>query len=364
MNDIDELKQFVQVHARTQGIAPAQYSEMLGRIRTDDEGMPGSWAVEWSRSARALAEQGRHLDAVRYYNLARFPYVDGPARQEALTNCVGAFEQWAADFPFIERRELKLPGGRVRCWTSGLSAARPLPVLLICGGIVSIKEQWAQVLGAVRRLGMAAVVVEMPSVGENSLPYTADSWQLLSGVLDELAHVADVTRTYAIALSFSGHLALRCAVNDPRIKGVVTAGPPVRDFFTDTDWQAGVPRVTVETLAHLTGTKPAETLGQLRDWALSVDELEALDIPVHCMASARDEIIPPGDVELLRRHVKGVHLVTNDDVHGSPAHAAEARLWTVLSVLRMRQAGGMQRAVIGALFQATRVRRRLAGTPA
>lgn len=346
MNDIAELKNFVVAHTRSQGLPPEHYDPLLARIGDDENGTPGSWVREWSAEGARLAAEGRPLDACVHYNMARFPFVDGSARQEALERCTDSFDTWRSDFPAVERLDIDLAGGRIRCWTAGLDASDPKPLLVMTGGIVSIKEQWAPVLLQLGALGFAGVVTEMPGVGENSLLYGADSWQMFSAVLDAVGDRADTSRTYALALSFSGHLALRAALHDSRISGVVGAGAPLHDFFTDTEWQRTVPRVTTDTLAHLTRTKSDEVYGLIRDWALSPEELAALRIPVAHVTSLWDEIIPPGDARLLRERVRGVRLLAHDDVHGSPLHFAQTRLWTLLSVLRMRGGYGAQRAAL------------------
>lgn len=357
MNDVEELKRFVVVHAKAQSIPKGRYTEVLSRIDNDGDG-PRSWVAEWTRVADGLREEGKLLEACRYYNLARFPFVDGPARQTALDSCVSAFDKWRSGTS-LRRLDVELKGGMVRCWANGLSPSAKRPLLIMTGGIVSIKEQWAPMLVRLERLGMAGIVSEMPGVGENTLPYDIDSPSMLSGILDAVAGRADVTRTYVAAMSFSGHLALQCAADDARIRGIVTAGVPVSTFFTDEKWQARVPRVTVDTLAHLLGTKPSGVPERIRGWTLTDELLGSLGIPVHCMVSRRDEIIPAGDVEHLRRTVRDLHLIENDDVHGSPDHAAEARLWVVLSLLRMQRIGGPQYAVLRSLHSALRLRGKL-----
>ncbi|MFJ6217189.1 alpha/beta hydrolase [Streptomyces sp. NPDC092296] len=346
MNDLAELKNFVVAHTHAQGLSPDHYNPLLERIRHDENGTPGSWVREWSAAGDRLAAEGALLDACVHYNMARFPFVDGTARQEALERCTAAFDAWRAQFPAVRRLDVELDGGRVRCWTAGLDAADPKPLLVMVGGIVSIKEQWAPVLLQLGALGFAGVVTEMPGVGENTLPYEADSWRMFSAVLDAVGDRADTAHTYALALSFSGHLALRAALHDSRISGVAGAGTPVRDFFTDPGWQREVPRVTTDTLAQLTGSKPGEVYGLIRDWALAPEELEALRIPVAHVTSLRDEIIPPGDARLLRERVRGIRLLAHDDVHGSPLHFAQTRLWMLLSVLRMRGGAGEQRTAL------------------
>ncbi len=351
MNDVEELKQFVVVHARAQNIAPEHYTAVLNRITDDEPGSPDSWAAQWSAAAERFAQQGNQLDACRNFNMARFPFVDGPDRERALRRCIEAFDIWRTDTP-IEPVEVEVPdAGRIRCWATGLSTSERKPLLLVMGGIVTIKEQWAPVLLQAARLGMAGVVAELPGVGENSLPYDDKSHRMITAILDAVADRADTARTYAIALSFSGHLTLRAAAEDSRIRGIVTSGAPISDFFTDTVWGQMLPKVTVDTLAHLTGG------ADLSGWGLTAAELSEVDIPVGYIVSGRDEIIPPGDVAFLRRHARDVRTVEYPDVHGSPAHVDESRLWTVRSVLAMRGGNLPQRAVLSALLAVLRLRR-------
>ncbi|MGW1643179.1 alpha/beta hydrolase [Streptomyces lavendulae] len=360
MNDIEELKQYVGAHARAQSLPPDHFGELLGRVRTDEGGAEGSWVREWSRAGERAEKEGDFLEACRHFNMARFPYVDGPARGEALERCVRAFDHWRKEAGGIERIDVDTPEGPVGCWTSGLSRGDRRPLLVFMGGIVSIKEQWAPLLTRLSRLGFAGLVTELPGVGENPLRYHADSWRLLPRLLDAVKDSADVSQTYCITLSFSGHMALRASLDDPRIKGVMTVGAPVHDFFTDASWQAGVPRITVDTLAHLTGVPASAVGGHIRDWALTDRQLGDLKVPLAYAASLRDEIIPAADPQRLRRHVRDLRLVEYDDVHGAPHHLPEMQLWGFQSVLRMKGGHLLPRAALGYALFAHRARRRFA----
>lgn len=358
MNDVEELKRFAAIHARAQHLR--DYPQVLARIHTDDQDTPGSWVREWRRSGEALERDGRLLEACRYYNMARFPFVDGPARQEAQELCVRTFERWRErDEPGIQRLDVELPEGRIRCWADGLSAQHPRPLALIMGGIVSTKEHYGQVLVSLRKLGMASIATEMPGIGENTLNYTADRWTMFPALLDAVGDRARVAETYALTFSFSGHLALRWAGHDPRVRGIVAAGTPISEFFTDRDWQRRLPRITTDTLAHLTGMKFDDLRECLPAWRLTAPELAAVDVPVHYLASRRDEIIPVGELDYLRRHVRRLRVAENDDVHASPRHVAETRFWIALSVLQMRGGHAVQRAVLGTIWGALRARGRL-----
>jgi esterase FrsA len=357
MNEIDEFKQFASLHARAQNIRGSE--NILGRINHDGD-EPGSWAWEWSHRAEEFRARGRLLDAVSHYNMARFPFVDGPARQQALDRSISTFALWA-EKNGVERLTLPILGEKVDCWAAGLSSGDPRPLVLLCGGIVSSKEQWAPALSALRKLGFAGVVAEMPGVGENPLPYNADSWRMFPAILDAVEDRSQVSETYAMALSFSGHLALRSAAEDSRFRGVVTAGPPVRDFFLDANWLARLPGITIRTLERLTGLSAAALPAALAVWAIPLDQLAALDIPVACTASKRDEIIPSGDVAALRDNVEHLWLAENDDVHGSPHHVAQTRLWAMHSILRMRGGPTLPRLILGGGLSLLRARRGLTG---
>ncbi|MEU9291544.1 alpha/beta hydrolase [Streptomyces sp. NPDC048275] len=348
MNSVEELKQYAEVHAR--GLEIPDYARLVGRIHSDGRG-PGSWAGEWCLEGDRLAGRGRPLEAGRRYLMARFPFVDGPARQEAYEKSLAMFENWR-EGQDVHRLDVEYRGRRVGCWTSGLSATRRKPLLIVMGGHLTLKEQWAPALPVFARLGMAAVATELPQVGENTVPYDGDSPGFLSAVLDAVADRADVARAYALAMSFSGHLALRCAMDDSRIRGVATVGAPLGEFFTDTVWRKELPQVTVDTLAHLTGAG----MDELADWALPADRLAALDIPVAYVASLRDEVIPPGDLTVLRRQVRNLHLLVHDDVHGSPAHGDENKLWLALSLLRMQGVRDGRTLYLGLMYQAARIR--------
>lgn len=356
---LDELRDLVLLHARAQGIRTSACRALLARVDRADGTGPGSWVHEWSRAGERLAAGGRHLDACRHFTLARFPCADSPERAEAGRRCVSSFDDWRRGRG-IDRFELDLPDGRVACWTNGLAPGSARPLLLVMGGIVSVKEQWAQFLLTAGRLGMAAVATEMPGVGENTLTYRTDSWRMVPTLLDALGERAPVDQTYALALSFSGQMAIRAALHDPRLRGVATVGAPVRAVFGDPDVVAALPATTLRALEHLTGRPGTDLPGRLAGLALTTDELGRLDIPVAYVRSRRDEIVPGAEPDLLARHVRGFTQIEFDDVHGSPAHLADTRLWIARALLGMRASKPGVHAALGALLAARAARRRFA----
>ncbi|RGA03958.1 alpha/beta hydrolase [Microbispora triticiradicis] len=336
MNDLTELKRFVVAHAISQNLPADHYGALLDRITADAGDEPGSWPYEWIRAGDEWDAAGETALACQYYTMGRFPYVDGPGRKRALARCLDAFDRWRSGVPGLEPVVVDVDGVPVRVWAAGLSAEEPRPLLVMTGGIVSPKEQWGPVLPQIAAFGMAGVVADLPGVGESPLRYGPDAWRLFPAILDALEGRAEVRETYLLALSFSGHAAITAALRDPRVRGVVANGPPVHDFFTDAAWQARVPKVTRDTLAHLVGVPPEAVFAHVRDWALDDADLRALTVPLAAVTAKRDEIIPPGDTERLKRSVRDLRLMEHDDVHGAPSHLAETRVWSLLAVQRMR----------------------------
>ncbi|MFE6337016.1 alpha/beta fold hydrolase [Streptomyces sp. NPDC057798] len=356
-----ELHRFALPHAHAQGIPGDVIHRVTHRLRDDEE--PGAWTHAWSSLARAAEARGRDLDAVRYWSMARFPYVDGPDRLAAQHSCVAAFDRWRKGVRGISRLDLPFEGSGFACWTGGLSARDRLPLILVIGGIAGVKEQWAPVLAESGRLGAAVVVTELPGVGENSLPYGTDSVRMLSRLVDLLGRAADTSRSCVVGLGFGGHLALRHVLADDRLRGLAVVGAPVRDFFARAADGTPLPQLVSRTLSHLTGTPVDRLPAALADWGVAGEQLAGLRIPVACVAGRDDGIVPYSDARLLERTVPRLRLMENGTLGGRPEQAAEARLWLLAQALRMAGTASGARRAASARARVLRARRRLNGTP-
>ncbi|WP_306192443.1 alpha/beta hydrolase [Streptomyces sp. MK5] len=328
-----EAKQFVGLHARFMGLDPSEVDGVLDRIGTLDGEGRGSWVAEWSAAADRHVRAGKPRAASNLYNLARFPRADSPARREAGELAAQSLHTWLLRSGAGERRTATVDGHEVpflyQC------GPRPdAPLVIMMGGIVSLKEQWGGFLQAIPRTGSAVAIVDFPGVGENGVPYSRSAGKVFTAVMDTVADSCAADRTLAVALSFGGHLAMVQSQADPRIRKVVTVGSPISRSFTDPAALAAMPRITRAALSHTSGVASDALDQHLSELALRPQEIADLKIPVRYVASLRDEIIPQDDWREAARLHDGFHVNAFDDVHGSPHHLRETRVIILGELLR------------------------------
>ncbi len=323
-----ELKNFVRLHGHAQQLDSQQVRQILNGI-TDSQGCDqGSWSAEWFKAAELKRQQQDWTNATRLFNLVRFPFVSNPLQQQALEACIDCFAR-SMQQAAVEYESLSLAGNTVKAYATGLDQNWPL--LIVCGGIISIKEQWQRFLLLAQRLKICVVITEMPGVGENKLQYNRESWTLFTHIMDALQGRAEIQRTYLFALSFSGHLALMAAEKDARIVGITTVGAPVRHFFQPHDLDE-IPHVTRATLCHLMKIDPSQLAEHLDHLAL-LPSVTPLTIPVHYLQSQFDEVIPEAEVDALRSRVTSVSVYPLPDIHGSPHHLHLVGPWALATIL-------------------------------
>jgi hypothetical protein len=80
---------------------------------------------------------------------------------------------------------------------------------------------------------------------------------------------------------------------------------------------------------------------------------------VHYVRSKRDEIVPAGDSDLLAAALPRFSRIDFNDVHGSPAHLTDTKLWIARSLLDMNAGPRLPKATLGVLLNLRAVRRSL-----
>lgn len=333
MTYLQELQNLVMLHARAQNMNMAHCNQVLAKIKTFEQQGEGGWGYEWARQGDRYVADGKAQGAFQFYNLARFPYPDNDDMKAAHQKCVQTFIS-CTKVKGIDFRHLKINFKGVDIPFYFSSAGEHKPLLLVMGGIVSIKEQWQAFLWAGKKLGVSVLVAEMPGVGENALIYDRTAYEFLSKLIDAVQDLADVSHTHIVAMSFSGNLALRQAIDDSRIRAITTVGAPVYQFFKDGAWWQQVPQTTKRTLVHLCGVGEDKVFDYISRFAIEGDELAALKIPVYYVRSMNDEIIPPGEKDMLMRHVAALTMREYKDVHGSPNHMSDLQKYVPMTVLK------------------------------
>lgn len=320
MHELSERADLVRLHSFAQGISAVETDRILSRIATADDG-PSGWSTVWSEEARHRLARGDAVGAIARFNLARFPYPHTEDGHAALRRCVAAAGDLAAA-QGISRIEAD---GAAAWYQPAPSSESDPNLLVLCGGIVSIKEQWLSMAEIGKRMSMAILLAELPGVGENTSPYGPDAAERFSAMLDAAESRGRFGSVFALAMSFGGTVALQAAGVDPRIGAVFSVGPPIRHFFTDPGWWAKTPQTTKDALSSATG-KPAEALPDfLPALALTDEQLGRIRVPVTDIVSLRDEIVPMADPELLESAVPTARAIAFDDVHGSPNHVPDTR---------------------------------------
>lgn len=334
---LDEMKEFVGLHVKSQRIGDRDFKGVLDRIYSAVGDGPSSWVYEWMQFGEQCLQSQHYDHAIQCFNFARFPYVDSSARQAALDRCVGTFREHMLDKADVRRDVVRMLGLDVPVYSSLSGERRPL--LIVLGGIVSIKEQWHKMLGIGRKLGYTVVVMECPGVGENPMRYGVESPTLISAIIDHYRERVIEHNVVVIGLSFGGHLAMRAALNDNRITRIVTAGAPINRFFTDKSWWQRVPGITKQTFAHIARCNEDALQDTISGLALDVADLRRLSLPVLYVMSLRDEIIPVEERLFLTKGIARLDLVEFDDVHGAPAFLPVVRQLILRELARHNNVG-------------------------
>ncbi|HEX7639563.1 MAG TPA: hypothetical protein VF457_14295 [Burkholderiaceae bacterium] len=333
--DLPELSRLAALHALAQGMPRDATRRILDGIAHADGPAEASWPSRWMQAGSEAGRAGDWSSAVHCFNLGRFPCTSDAQRARSHALCVAAARRWAAEGGAGAPVAVHRPSWRGRRFTlyvrRCLRVADP-PLLLVLGGIVSVKEQWLALLGMADRLGVDVALTEFPGVGENELVPGEHAHEMIGIALD-VAGARAAPGAFALALSFGGTLALRQAAADPRIKGIATIGAPVRSFFHDSDWFAALPPTTRGTLSHLLAAPAAELQARCAALAVREDELRRIAVPVSYVECRRDEIVQQANAAELMAALARSRWLAIDDVHGAPNRIAVVRSFLVGSIV-------------------------------
>jgi esterase FrsA len=196
---------------------------------------PGGWVYEWSKLAKAYADDD-HRMASLIYGCAKFPCLTDRARVEAMQHQLEQFELAAKDFPVaFERRIIAVPyrGSTVEVpihiySADGDYASRP--VLIASGGVdtwkMDIHTWW---VGFTQGAGVTTLAFDHPGTGETAIPLDEHADEVIRGLADYARTLGD-SRVAHFGASFGGNFAAMSGLSGI-VEAAVDLGGPVNRAF-------------------------------------------------------------------------------------------------------------------------------------
>ncbi len=306
--------------------------------------IPGSigWANVCIERGDALSNGGDYLEASFWYFLARFPAIFNPRAEEAYALHRAAYERAFATFEYAVER-VSIPFGDA---TYGAYLHRPgqlvnAPVVLVWGGVDVWKSDLEihEVCQALAARGMAALAIDMPGTGESPVALSTDAEVMFFAAIDAVRRIpgCDGERPGVYGLSFGGHWAVKLALTDRSLAGVVNVGGPLHNAFSQ-QWISALPRGLRATIAKAARLDPVDdlpldrTLSELSLITQGVLRPDAPSAPLLSINGDKDTIVPIADVAILSEFgIPQDRLIFGGDRHvasGNRAlHVAFATEW-------------------------------------
>lgn len=296
-------------------VSYGDYQRVMKAITRWEEWLP-AWrtvALDYERLAtEAEGRQARHTAAEAWRRAALCWHFGKFNWFEDLGQAVHAQRQLNACFD-AALWSLAPPGEKVFV---GYGAARmaailrrpaeggPAPVVIIVGGLDSVKEELQIVADYFLRRGMATLALDGPGQGETglTLKIEAASERPIGAAIDHLRTVdgVDAERLGLYGQSLGGYYVVRAAAFDPRVKAVVASAGP----FSIADHWAQLPPMTRAGYAYRTGADgEADALARVRDIDLT-GVAGKVACPLLVMHGTADEVVPFAHGERIAREAR------------------------------------------------------------
>lgn len=330
MPSLTERKNYVILHAKTLNIG-GEVKKLLPLIDSMSDDSPNSWARIFVEEANKQLLLNKIDKALGFFNIARFPYAETVIQKEAYQCYLSLFHRKYLNSGFLEVRRTK---DNNACFY--YKKGRSKVTVIICGGIISLKEQWIRALKVFNNLGCSVVIYEMPGVGENTYGYDNSNLKLFSKILDSI-DLTDDCLCHVMGFSFSGYFALKDACVDTRITSITMIGTPLSEFFHDHSSFNRSPSITKKTLTHLVSkcgcrVTSDESLFNFMDDYFSPIKIARDDVNIFYLQSKLDEIISINEISHLEGKVKNFYLLSLPDKHGSPKYHKVVFLFVLWSL--------------------------------
>jgi dipeptidyl aminopeptidase/acylaminoacyl peptidase len=300
----------------TNGIPLTDFEEVTAGVERWED-----WCAAWCKRGamhEALGDAamtqgygysaGEHWSrAAACYHFAKFVFVNDYEQMRAAHAKAVACRNRALPHldPPGERVEIPYERGRlIGILRKPRVAARP-PVVVMCMGLDSAKEEMESNEQAFLARGMATLVFDGPGQGEGEYDYAirGDYETPVKAVVDFAQTRMDIdgARIGLWGVSLGGYYAPRAAAYEKRIRACISLSGPY-DWFDAWD---GLPELTRETFrvrAKLKTPEEAKAYGRTLTLKQAAREITC---PLFVMAGKQDRIVPWQDGERLAREARG-----------------------------------------------------------
>lgn len=337
MITLNECKQFVLLHAKTLGVY-REAAQLLPYIDSLEEESSGCWGRIFLNAAENYRKEDDLKKALGMYNLARFPFPSTKQQVEAYFKYKNIFKDEVArkkGLQFVVHKDKKF-SYYYKAGTNG-------QLIIICGGIISLKEQWIGAFDILKKTGSSVILTEMPGVGENTIPYNNSCFSFFSELIDEV-YTPHLNQCHILGISFSGYIALKNSITDNRISSVVMIGTPINSAYQQHSYFDKLPGITKEIMIHNISKSGADihSYEQLYNYVREQFTPPAHirdDLQVFYLQSEFDEVISSSEAHFLSENTMKFHLLSLPDVHGSPNFHRTVILfvlWSLLTAMKLR----------------------------
>jgi esterase FrsA len=284
---------------------------------------PEPWVAEWTKLAVPYEEKGAELEsqgkmaeankayemASRYYEVARFPVINSPAKKAAYKKCIVYFRKAIRTWdPPLEIVEIPFEGKTIYGHLRKPNGVTKPPVVIRTGGVDGYKE--GRNLNESLAIGAAGFEVDMPGAGECPIFNKPDSEKLYIAVIDYLMSRQDIDgrRIGFVGGSYGGYWGGKMAYVEPkRLKACVEFGGPIH-YTWQNDWLTYLRDDEREyfwpiqdSMIYANGLKDFDELVRTAP-AMSLQEqgwLSKPNAPMLCVNGDKDPWISPKEIPLL-----------------------------------------------------------------
>jgi dipeptidyl aminopeptidase/acylaminoacyl peptidase len=307
------------------GVNLTDFEEVTGGVARWED-----WCRAWSERAwmherlgrEALADDkhlsaGEHLQrASVYYHFASFLFVhDIPQMKDAHMRAVACRSEALPHLrPAGERVDIRYEGKRLHGVLRKPDGVERPPVVIMCMGLDSTKEECDAYEQPLLARGMATLAFDGPGQGEGQydFPIRGDYEVAAAAVVDFVETRADLDsdRVGVWGVSLGGYYAPRSAAFEKRLKACIALGGPF-------DWGAafdGLPELTKEAFRVRSHSLTMDDARKKAATLTLVGVAERITCPIFIMNGRQDRIVPAADAERLAREVRGpVELMMIED---------------------------------------------------